>query len=979
MKRTILLFALIITFAAARAQYITILDSNFGTWLNGQYPTCMTRTGSVWKMDTTCSSITTATGISISQEFTIRKMNGLKYFRQLNTLAITYTYIDTLVDLPASLQYLIENKNVYLNGFPTLPSGLLHLDLSSPATWASASMTNLPALPSSLRYLDCSGVRITSMVLPSLPSSIDTVICDRSNLNSLPALSGFTHLVYLSCNSNALSSLSTLPSSLTYLDCGSNIGIHSLPSLPSSLITLNCYGDSLTVLPTLPSTLVQIGCSNNQLTSLPSLPAGLIYLSCQSNPSLASLPALPTTLKVINSYYCNLSSLPALPDSLLVLNVNYNRQLAQIPSLPAHLQELHASHCNLGALPSLVSTLAWLECDSNHISALPPLTVSVSHISCSYNNLTSIGPFAGGPYNTGTVYPLGVYQWFNLDCSHNHITSISPLPINNWQPTGNTMQLNVSYNNLTSLPAIYGYWTVDISHNPTLSCLERLDYVTNYDYTATAITCMPNKVNPSLSPVYAPADPNNLPLCNNTSGCPFYYNISGNTHIDTAANCQTDSLYNYAPLRGVKVLMSSHGTVVKQSYTYGNYGEYSIKADSLTAYSLSVDTSSIPFHVTCPVLEYRAVTLSLADSLALHQDFGLRCAGADNGVQSIIARIRYLVPSTITINAGDMALLSYGGSCHISSSGTVTTTLGPHISYQGPAAGALTPTSVSGNVITYAVPEFDSLPAGAFSIIVLSDTSSQSTYVVTSVQTDGGIDANPSNDAMTYQLTIYSSLDPNEKSVSPINAVDTGSQWLDYTIFFQNTGNDTAYLVVIKDTLSSHVDPLSFQYLASDHKVLTDVVGRVVTFTFPKVNLLDSLHHTSQSTGWVQYRVKTDGGLALGTQVSNTAYIYFDQNQPIVTNTTVNIVQVDTIHLGISTTNPATNLHIYPNPNKGSLMLVSSGVIGEEYTITDMLGHLVQQQRIMSVKQMVELPEAADGLYILTVKGSQPIRFTILR
>jgi uncharacterized repeat protein (TIGR01451 family) len=647
--------------------------------------------------------------------------------------------------------------------------------------------------------------------------------------------------------------------------------------------------------------------------------------------------------------------------------------------LPAYLQELHVGRCNLGTLPALVSTLAWLECDSNHISALPQLTLSLSHISCSYNNLTSIGPFAGGPYNTGTIYPISVYQWFNLDCSHNQITTVSPLPINNWQPSGNTIQLNVSYNNLTSLPAIYGYWTVDISHNPNLSCLDRLDYITNYDYTGTSITCMPNKVNWANTGTITPSNPNNLPLCTNTSGCPFYYNVAGNAHIDTATNCQTDSLYNYAPLRGVKVLMSSHGTVVKQSYTYGIYGEYSIKADSLTAYTLSVDTTTIPFYVTCPSLEYRAVALSAADSLALHQDFGLRCGGVDNGVQSIVARVRYLVPSTITINAGDMALLSYGGSCHISSSGTVTTTLGPHISYQGPAVGALTPSSVSGNVLTYTILEYDSLQAGAFSIVVLSDTSTQNTYVMTSVHTDGGLDMTSSNDALVYGLTIYSSMDPNEKSVSPVSMVDTGSQWLDYTIFFQNTGNDTAHLVVIKDTLSSHVDPLSFQYLASDHRVLTDVIGRVVTFTFPKINLLDSLHHTSKSTGWVQYRVKTKGGLPLGTQVSNTAYIYFDQNQPVVTNTTVNTVLVDTVHLGINTPAPGASLHIYPNPNKGSFMLASSDAVGEEYIITDMLGHEVQQQKIMSGQQRIELPEAADGIYILTLKGAQPIRFAIVR
>jgi hypothetical protein len=44
-----------------------------------------------------------------------------------------------------------------------------------------------------------------------------------------------------------------------------------------------------------------------------------------------------------------------------------------------------------------------------------------------------------------------------------------------------------------------------------------------------------------------------------------------------------------------------------------------------------------------------------------------------------------------------------------------------------------------------------------------------------------------------------------------------------------------------------------------------------------------------------------------------------------------------------------------------------------------MLGNVVAQQTIRSDSQAIELPEAAEGVYTLVVKGAQPLRFVIVR
>ena len=82
---------------------------------------------------------------------------------------------------------------------------------------------------------------------------------------------------------------------------------------------------------------------------------------------------------------------------------------------------------------------------------------------------------------------------------------------------------------------------------------------------------------------------------------------------------------------------------------------------------------------------------------------------------------------------------------------------------------------------------------------------------------------------------------------------------------------------------------------------------------------------------------------------------------------------------GIPHINNADQIQLYPNPNRGSFTLSTSGSIGSTYTISDMLGHIIEQKIITSDSQSVDMPEAGEGVYTLVVKGTQPIRFVIVR
>ena len=82
---------------------------------------------------------------------------------------------------------------------------------------------------------------------------------------------------------------------------------------------------------------------------------------------------------------------------------------------------------------------------------------------------------------------------------------------------------------------------------------------------------------------------------------------------------------------------------------------------------------------------------------------------------------------------------------------------------------------------------------------------------------------------------------------------------------------------------------------------------------------------------------------------------------------------------GINEINSASTIHLYPNPNKGSFTLQTSGSFGNNYTISDMLGHVIMQRSIRLDNEIIELPDAAEGVYTLSIKGAQPIRFAVLR
>jgi uncharacterized repeat protein (TIGR01451 family) len=157
-------------------------------------------------------------------------------------------------------------------------------------------------------------------------------------------------------------------------------------------------------------------------------------------------------------------------------------------------------------------------------------------------------------------------------------------------------------------------------------------------------------------------------------------------------------------------------------------------------------------------------------------------------------------------------------------------------------------------------------------------------------------DAEPEVD--TECLTITDSFDPNDKLVLPAGVTaehyTAFGQELEYTVRFQNTGNDYAYRVVVVDTLSDQLDLSTLRVAGASHPYRFAVSGKgrpVLTFTFDNINLPDSTRDQAGSNGLVIFTIKPLKDLPEGTRIENFADIFFDYNPPVRTNTVLNTLR----------------------------------------------------------------------------------------
>lgn len=225
----------------------------------------------------------------------------------------------------------------------------------------------------------------------------------------------------------------------------------------------------------------------------------------------------------------------------------------------------------------------------------------------------------------------------------------------------------------------------------------------------------------------------------------------------------------------------------------------------------------------------------------------------------------------------------------------------------------------------------------------------------------------PWNNVVNYNAVVVSSFDPNFKEVYPqgegqMGYISNADSILEYTIHFENTGNYYANKVVITDTLDGNLNHMSVEPGYSSHNYTAAISDNgVLRFTFENINLP---WIGSGRFGMVSYSVHLDPLLPPGTEIENSAAIFFDYNQPVITNTTLNTIKFPE-HIEDEVL--YNNVIVYPNPTDG---IFSTNAEGVQYVeIYNAYGQFLLSTDKYIRMNIVDQPAGFYFIRIVTEKG----------
>ncbi len=582
----------------------------------------------------------------------------------------------------------------------------------------------------------------------------------------------------------------------------------------------------------------------------------------------------------------------------------------------------------LNSLPPLPSTLAYLDYDSNNITVFPVLPSNLGDLRCDGNNISYIPSI-----------PPNLFSFF---CGNNLLTSLPNLP-------NNLRYFGCDNNLLTTLPALpNSLEQFTFTNNFYLSCLPLLpNSIYYFQDSLTGVTCLPN-IPSGLS--------TSLPICSIGSSCEPNPTASGLIFHDINFN----GIYNLgidSTLKGW-IVNNTNGWAANSMQN----GEFITKLDSgvvntltlssLTLYVQSINPNSIQITPTSSGSNNNFAVHFIPNIQDLRVDIaaGFARPGFDQWCTSTVNNV-----GTMDVNNATLKVLKPATFVFQNANPSISQQVGDTLIWNNINIGML---QHKGFDINWNVPANSILGAP---------------YQIQAWINPISTDTTPINNHVIWDGVFQGSYDPNDKVVNNriLEPADLNNE-LKYTIRFQNTGTDTAFTVMIRDTLSNNLDMSTFRILGASHNYSFIVRDHsLLEVFFQNILLPDSFTNEPKSHGFVQYAIKPKS-LAVGEEINNTAYIFFDFNVPIVTNTTNTRIVTTSISDGISI-----DADIYPNPNNGKVRVALksphslTSPIGEGeqilLTISDLSGRVVLIENVRNNSE-VDLSDLSNGMYLAKIE-----------
>lgn len=442
--------------------------------------------------------------------------------------------------------------------------------------------------------------------------------------------------------------------------------------------------------------------------------------------------------------------------------------------------------------------------------------------------------------------------------------------------------------------------------------------------------------------------------------------ITGNIYNDLDGDCQKDA--------GETVLVGKNVKAMPGNY-YGitdNQGNYRIAIPDAGSYTVTYVPQQAYWSVVCPAGGSYSVSFPSVGDTSANNNFALQhdTTAQDIGMWvtnsagrpgfNITYYVYYYNVGATTVN-GNLKFTHDPGLVYVGSSGSASYDPSQH----------LLEWSIPNITPTNGISSYQGLRTATFYVPV-------NTVLGTVLQGDLTLepvtgDYNTSDNIISRPVIVTGSYDPNMKEVTPAGTGTEGfitpeDSMLYYTVHFQNTGTDTAFTVMIKDTISSLLDLETFESGAATHAYTVQLDGNEVTWTFNNILLVDSNRNEPASHGHVQYRIRQKPGNVPGTVISNTADIYFDFNAPVRTNTVINTIADPT---GMLSPVSSAQVSVYPNPFDNSATFVIQGMGRNSncsLSLYDVMGKEVRaENNIANGYYILDRSDLAPGMYFYRI------------
>lgn len=229
-----------------------------------------------------------------------------------------------------------------------------------------------------------------------------------------------------------------------------------------------------------------------------------------------------------------------------------------------------------------------------------------------------------------------------------------------------------------------------------------------------------------------------------------------------------------------------------------------------------------------------------------------------------------------------------------------------------------------------------------------------------------------SDNVDTLEVIIVAGYDPNIKQCNPEGSQINIPKKITYHIHFQNKGTDTAFNVSVMDTLDPRFDISTLNLTSSSHPdALSMRLGKdgALLFHFSDIKLPSNKKNEIASQGYVAFEVNLRDTLKPGDTINNKAFIYFDYQAPIITNTAyfsrkTNLVSIEQN----SELNPGL-LIVYPNP-ASNFTTVNAGAkyADEELYLYDINGRLICKSKLDSNGETsLDVSVLKPGIYCIQI------------